>query len=76
MQTRDWADRRRDIEKGRHWMDRGGSRARWRNVPFRLAVAVLGRLMQATPLYRRGLRNSLEIECIAFEMALPSLAPA
>jgi len=74
--TQDWADRRRAIETGRHWINRGGRRARWRKLPFRLAVAALGGLLRATPLYRRGLRNALDIECLAFEVELPDLPPA
>lgn len=76
MTEHEWAERRRAIERGSHWINRAGRRARWRKAPFRLAVAVIGRLLKATPLHRRGLRNALDIRCLAFEIALPDLPAA
>jgi len=74
--SQDWADRRRAIENGRHWVNRGGTRPRWRGVPLRVAVAAVRRLLLPTPLYRRGLRNALDIACHAFDVAFPDLPPA
>ena len=72
----DWADRRNAIENGRHWINRAGARPRWRGIPMRVAVAALRLLLQPTPIYRRGLRNALDIECQAFDLAFPDLPPA
>ena len=76
MTIEDWASRRRAIEGSRHWSNRGGRRARWRKVPFHLALRALGRVLPVTGLDRRGRRNALDIECRAFEVALPGLPSA
>lgn len=76
MTTEDWAARRRAIEHSRHWSNRAGRRARWRKVPFQLAVRALGKVMPVTGLHRRGLRNALDIDCQVFDVDLPGLPAA
>jgi predicted MPP superfamily phosphohydrolase len=72
----DWAARRRAIEGGRHWSNRAGRSARWRKVPFRMAIAVLDRVLQPTPIYARGRRNALDLQRVEFDIALAGLPAA
>ena len=73
MTVQDWTERRRAIERSAHWINRGGRRPRWRKLPFRFAVAAAGHVLRATPLHRRGLRNALDIRCLAFDIVLAGL---
>jgi uncharacterized protein len=72
----DWATRRRAIEGSRYLISRAGPYSRWRNLSFKVVVAVLDGTLRLTPIYARGCRNALDLRKVELELPLPGLPPA
>ncbi len=71
-----WAAGRRAMETSRYWSGPDGVRPRWPQRVFSALLEVFGRTLQLTPLYRRGLRNALDLRLTEFEVALARLPAA
>jgi predicted MPP superfamily phosphohydrolase len=72
----DWATRRRAIEDGRYLVSRAGPYGRWRNLAFKVVVAMLDGMLRLTPIHARGRRNALDLRKVELELVLPGLPAA
>ena len=68
-----WAARRQAILAGRHWSSPNGLRPRWHHGAFSLVLEILGRGLQLTPWYARGVRNALDLELTQLELKVTGL---
>jgi predicted MPP superfamily phosphohydrolase len=70
-----WRRRRRRMEAGyeKHTPRGGRARRHWR--AFRRLLALFGAALRVTGLYRRGLRNALDIRLRRLELAFDDLPP-
>jgi len=68
-----WAARRQAILAGRHWSSPNGLRPRWHHGAFSLVLEILGRGLQLTPWYARGVRNALDLELTRLELKVTGL---
>jgi uncharacterized protein len=73
LEVEAWAERRRRIELGRHWIGPGGSRSKRRTKAFAIAVDLFARSMLLAGLYERGRRNALRPELVKLDLHFPSL---
>ena len=71
-----WAARRQAILAGRHWSSPNGLRPRWHHGAFSLVLEILGRGLQLTPWYARGVRNALDLELTRLELKVTGLPAA
>jgi predicted MPP superfamily phosphohydrolase len=74
--TMEWAIRRRAMESARYWSGPDGPRPRWRHSAFSALLRVFERGLRLTPLYRRGLRNALDLRLTEFEVCFAGLPAA
>ena len=72
---KDWATRRRAIEDSRYLVSRAGAYGRWRKLPFRVVVTMLGGALRLTPIYARGRRNALDLRKVELDIELADLPP-
>jgi len=72
----EWAIRRRAMETARCRSGPDGPRPRWRHSVFSALLRVFERGLRLTPLYRRGLRNALDLRLSEFEVSLAGLPAA
>jgi len=68
-----WAARRQAILAGRRWSSPNGLRPRWHHGAFSLVLEILGRGLQLTPWYARGVRNALDLELTRLELKVTGL---
>ena len=68
-----WAAKRQSILAGRHWSSPNGLRPRWHHGAFSLVLEILGRGLQLTPWYARGVRNALDLELTRLELKVTGL---
>jgi len=61
------------MESARHWSGPDGPRPRGRHRVFSALLRVFERSLRLTPLYRRGLRNALDLKLTEFEVSLDGL---
>lgn len=71
-----WAARRQATLVGRHWSSPNGLRPRWHHGAFALVLEILGRGLQLTPWYGRGVRNALDLELTRLELKVAGLPAA
>ena len=71
-----WAEQRRRLEAGRYCASPKGPRSWWRKRLSHIALALFGKLLQPTPLHRRGRRNALALRLVELELGFPHLPPA
>jgi len=74
--TTEWAIHRRAMEAARYWSGPDGRRSRWRHRAFSALLRLFERILRLTPLYRRGLRNALDLRLTEFEVSLAGLPVA
>jgi predicted MPP superfamily phosphohydrolase len=75
-QSEQWATRRRDIERSRHWVSPAGPRSRWRKAIFNRLLGIFAQGLRLTPLQALGRRNALDVKRVEIEVALPGLPPS
>jgi predicted MPP superfamily phosphohydrolase len=68
-----WAEQRRRMEFGPHWIGPDGPRSKWRTKAFSMALGVFARSVRFAGLYGRGRRNALRPELVAFDLPFHSL---
>jgi len=61
------------METARGGSGPAGHRPRWRHRLFSALLRVFGRGLKMTPLYRRGVRNALDLRLTEFELSLDGL---
>ncbi len=71
-----WRTRRDYMERHREKRLPDGKRHRRRFGVFSFLIAIFGRLLKLTGLYRRGERNALDIRVNPIEIVVPGLPPA